>query len=104
MENRALTWYKNSRWTASPDSQYQQQQFVQVERLILVTVNTGDKGNPLQRGCGGGGPLLSWNSTACTEADLGGSWAVRCPVVPCDRHIYCILWRLNASSQERTFP
>lgn len=52
MENRALTWYKNSHCTASPDSQYQQQQFVQVERLILVTVNTGDNGNPLQRVCG----------------------------------------------------
>lgn len=34
MHNRALTWYKNSHWIASPDSQYQQQQFVQVERLI----------------------------------------------------------------------
>lgn len=91
MENRALAWYKNSHWTARPDSQYQQQQFVQVERLILVTVNTGDNGNPLQRGCGGGGLLLSWHSTVCIEADLGGSWAVQCLVAPCDRHIYWIL-------------
>lgn len=48
MENRALTCYKNSLWTANPGYQYQQQQFVQVERLILATVNTGDSGNPLQ--------------------------------------------------------
>lgn len=54
MENRALTWYKNSPWTANPGYQYQQQQFVQVERLILATVNTGDSGNPSQRDCRGG--------------------------------------------------
>lgn len=73
MENRALPWSKNSHWTASPDSQYQQQQFVQVERLILVTVNTGDNGNPLQRGYEGGSQLLSWHSTPCTETELGGT-------------------------------
>lgn len=59
METRALTWYKNSLWTANPGYQYQQQQFVQVERLILATVNTGDSGNPLQRDYRGGSWLLS---------------------------------------------
>lgn len=73
--NRALTRYKNSHWTANPDSQYQQQQFAQVERLILVTVNTGDSGNPLQKDHRRSW-LLSWH---IMEADQEGSGAFQWP-------------------------
>lgn len=40
MENTTLARYKNSHLYCHPALSYQQQKFVQVERLTLFTVNT----------------------------------------------------------------